>query len=139
MRTLLQPHERGPRGLEREQPVGRRTFVGLLAAAGAAGIGIARGSGHSAFAAAPARAATPPDGLVLLGRAYLHDHPSESNADRLVRKLPGVDARRKVRPQLGTLAAAIADDFHAGRVVTVQGWQLALTEARAAAAVALGR
>lgn len=139
MQDLLEPHEQGQRGLGREHRVGRRTFVGLLAAGGVAGIGAARGLGRLSAAAATVRDTHAPDGLVLLGRAYLHDHPAESDADRLVRRLRGVDPQRKIRPQLATLAPAIADDFAAGRVVTVQGWQLAITEARAAAAVSLGR
>ena len=37
-----------------------------------------------------------------------------------------------------TLVPSITQDFETGRVITVQGWQLSRTEARAAAAVALG-
>lgn len=123
----------------REHRVGRRAFVGLLATAGAATVGGARALVWSLPATAATPHATAPDGLVLLGRAYLHDHPTESDANRLVRRLPGVDPHRRIRAQMAALGPAIADDFRAGRVVTVQGWQLAVTEARAAAAVALGR
>ena len=65
--------------------------------------------------------------------------PTSPTPEFLVRHLPGVDAHQKVRPQLPALAPAFTRDFLAGRVVTVQGWQLSRAEARAAAAVALGR
>jgi len=127
-----------------EHQVGRRTFVALLAAGGVAGVAYAHDlvQPRRAGAALPRRASSassPDDGVVVLGRAYLHDHPDESNADFLVGHLPGVDAHQKVRPQLPALAPAFTRDYLAGRVVTVQGWQLSRAEARAAAAVALGR
>ena len=127
-----------------EHQVGRRSFVALLAAGGIAGVAYTRDlvQPGRAAAAIPRRAASasaPDDGVVVLGRAYLHDHPDESNADFLVGHLPGVNAHQKVRPQLPALAPAFTRDYLAGRVVTVQGWQLSRAEARAAAAVALGR
>jgi hypothetical protein len=124
-----------------EHHVGRRTFVQLLVAGGTAGVALARDLVRpAAGAAAPAvRTVTTVDGVVVLGRAYLHDHPDEDDADFLVRHLPGVDPHHKVRPQLPDLTPAAERDFDAGRTVTVQGWQLSQTEARGAAAVALGR
>ena len=127
-----------------EHHVGRRTFVALLAAGWATGVAYTHDLVHPgrAGAAVPPRAPSASgsdDGVVALGRAYLRDHPDESDADFLVGHLPGVDAHRKVRPQLPALAPAFTRDYLAGRVVSVQGWQLSRAEARAAAAVALGR
>ena len=127
-------------GLGSEHHVGRRTFVGLLAAGGAAGLAVTRDLARpgAARAATPA-AAQPTDGVVVLGRAYLDEHPGEDDPDFLVRHLPGIDPARKVRPQLPALEPAVGRDLQAGRVVSVQGWLLSLSEARAAAAVARGR
>ena len=80
-----------------------------------------------------------PDGIAALGRAYLRRHPGESHATLLLRELPGVRSAHPVRPQLPRLTNTIVSDFDAGRVVNVDGWELAGTEARAAAAIALGR
>ncbi len=122
-----------------EHRVGRRTFVGLLAAGGAAGVALATDLVRpGALAAAAPSAAAPRDGVVDLGKAYLETHPRESDTKFLLDRLPGIDATRDVRAQLPGLSATITEDFNAGRVVTVQGWQLSRTEARAAAAVALG-
>ena len=127
-----------------EHHLGRRSFVQLLVAGGTACVVAAqdlvrpgRASAASPVTAA-AKTATP-DGVVVLGRAYLRDHPGDGDADDLVRELPGIDPARKVRPQLPALTPAADQDFGAGRVVSVQGWQLSQTEARAAAAVARGR
>jgi hypothetical protein len=124
-------------------PLDRRTFLTLLAAGTVSG---AAWSGLTAVVApgadAPAAAATGSssrvDGVVRLGRSYLHDHPAESDATQLRSLLPGLDATKPVRPQLPALAPASVGDFEAGRVVFVDGWHLAFTEARASAAVALG-
>ena len=127
-------------GLGSEHHVGRRTFVGLLVAGGAAGFALSRDLLRpTAARAATATAAQPTDGVVALGRAYLDEHPREDDPDFLVRHLPGIDPARKVRPQLPELDPAVGSDLQAGRVVSVQGWQLSLTEARGAAAVARGR
>jgi hypothetical protein len=136
-----------------EHHLGRRSFVQLLAAGATACVAAAHGLVRppSASAAPPATAeaeaetvaqaarAGRSDGIVLLGRAYLRDHPKEDDPDTLVGQLPGIDPARKVRPQLPALTPAADQDFGAGRVVSVQGWQLSQSEARAAAAVARGR
>ncbi len=79
-----------------------------------------------------------PDGVVVLGKAYLRTHPDEADRKILLGHLPGIDAGQGVRAQMPSLVPTITEDFDAGRVVTVQGWQLSRTEARAAAAIALG-
>ena len=88
--------------------------------------------------AATGDAKAPLDGVVVLGNAYLRSHPDEADKKFLIAHLPGIDATAAVRPQMPALALAITRDFEAGRVVSLQGWQLSRTEGRAAAAVALG-
>ena len=118
--------------------MGRRAFVRLVA--GGALAGAALGPELVAALASPAHAAArrADDGVAALGRTYLRTVPKEADRRFLLRALPGVDASRPVRQQLPSLQTASRADFDAGRVASVQGWQLSLTEARAAAAVALG-
>jgi len=113
--------------------------MGLLAAGSVAGVALTTDlAGPAARAAAAPTARQPADGVVALGKAYLKTHPGEADLELLLRRLPGVDATRDLRTQLPALSGAISKDFRVGRLVTVQGWQLSRTEARAAAAVALG-
>ncbi len=122
-----------------EHRLGRRTFVGLLAAGSVAGAALTNDLVRPTARAGAAPAAGPPaDGVVALGKAYLETHPREADTRFLLARLPGIDTTQGLRPQLPNLSPAITEDFRSGRVVTVQGWQLARTEARAAAAVALG-
>ena len=122
-----------------EHRVGRRTFMGLLAAGSVVGVALTTDlAGPAARAVAAPTALQPADGVVALGKAYLKTHPGEAHLEVLLGRLPGVDTTSDLRTQLPALSGAITKDFRAGRVVTVQGWQLSRTEARAAAAVALG-
>jgi hypothetical protein len=135
-----------------EHRVPRRTFVGLLAAGGAVAVATVHELLHPTGAGADAEPASrraaegstatqsgsASDGVVVLGRAYLQDYPKEADRKYLLAHLPGIDTSRDVRTQLPALQPAVTADFTAGRVVSVQGWQLSRTEARAAAAVALG-
>jgi hypothetical protein len=68
------------------------------------------------------------EGVHALGRAYLREHPEEADADRLAADL-GIEGR----PDLPQLAERVAAEFAAGDVVAVDGWRLAVSEARAAA------
>jgi hypothetical protein len=77
------------------------------------------------------------DGVVRLGRAYLADHPKEAHRAELVARVPALDPGVDVRSQLPALAGQVEQDFAADRIVSVSGWQLSRTEARAAALVAL--
>ena len=113
--------------------------MGLLAAGGVAGASLANDFVRGASPARAANAAAAPrDGVVVLGKAYLRAYPGEADPTFLLARLPGIDTKQRVRPQMPTLVPAFTKDFASGRVVTVQGWQLSRTEARAAAAVALG-
>ncbi len=66
-----------------------------------------------------------------IGRRYLRTHPasSELQVTRLLLR-PGADRGRRIRER-------IAADFAAGRVVILDGWVLAATEARLCALSAL--
>ena len=124
--------------MKSEDHIGRRTFVGLLAASGVAGASLANDFVRGASRAGAASTAARSDGVVTLGKAYLRAYPREADTKFLLARLPGVDPTQHVRPQMPALVPAITQDFETGRVITVQGWQLSRTEARAAAAVALG-
>lgn len=76
--------------------------------------------------------------LVRLGRAVLTARPDEADPDTLARLLmaaaaPGTD----LADPPAVAARVVADDFAAGRTVDVDGWRLAVSEARAAALLAL--
>lgn len=79
-----------------------------------------------------------------IGRAYLASAPQESSRARLVRALledePG-DRASQEDPEALTnfLRAKIRADFQADRTVIVDGWVLAVTEARQAALFSLTR
>jgi hypothetical protein len=74
-----------------------------------------------------------------LGRAYLALHPNEASPAKLLRLVPEIDPKRPMIEQFGEVAKTVSADFADDRVVSVDGWQLAATEARLAALVALGR
>jgi hypothetical protein len=143
VRATLPPGGRWLRFEPLPTPLDRRTFLALLAAGTVSGAVL---PGLAGSTTSPAGATTPTahaasssvDGVVRLGRLYLRDHPDERNAATLRALLPGLDASQPVRPQLPDLAPVAVGDFGAGRVVDVDGWHLALTEARASAAIALG-
>jgi hypothetical protein len=124
-------------------PLDRRTFLALLALGTVSGAVLPDLVGPVASAAGTPTAARRAaergvDGVTRLGRSYLRDHADERDAATLRSMLPGIDPARPVLPQLPDLVSAVVDDFGAGRVVDVDGWHLAVTEARASAAVALG-
>ena len=128
-------------GVQAEREIGRRSVIKLLVAGGvtaaAVGTGVVPPGPVVAWAG---RAARPePDGVAALGRVYLRRHPAEAHPTRLLRQLPAVRSAHPVRPQLPRLTSTIVADFDTGRVVNVDGWELARSEARAAAAIALGR
>jgi hypothetical protein len=73
-----------------------------------------------------------------IGRAYLADHPGEADAavlttwlDQALGKPASVPAAR------AALRRAVRDDMRGGRSVVVDGWVLALTEARLCALAGL--
>jgi hypothetical protein len=132
--------------------LGRRTFLAGLAA-GIAGsiIGLHRylqhGTGHDAVTAVQlAELAHHMDSAALLGRSYLDGAPLEADPARLVGLIgvalepapppgdsEGQEALRK------RLAERIRGDFLNGDTVAVDGWLLAISEARLCALVSLLR
>jgi hypothetical protein len=60
-----------------------------------------------------------------IGAAYLREHPAD--AEMLAADFPTAPSAADLR---STVAARIRDDFAASRMVTVDGWMLAITEAR---------
>jgi hypothetical protein len=113
----------------------RRRFLALAAGGVGAAVLVSARTARAAPARAPKRA---DDGVARLGRGYLRRHPHEADATFLRAQLRGIDTDTNVRPQLPKLATAAADDFAGMEVVNVDGWYLARSEARAAAAIALG-
>ncbi len=115
----------------------RRTFLGFVAVAAAAPF-VPRLNFDRLDRSTRAARAVATDGVVRLGRAYLKAHPKDASVRRLRTEITGLDATKPVRPQLPAIAAACTAEFVRGRTVAVDGWLLAGSEARAAAAVALG-
>jgi hypothetical protein len=73
-----------------------------------------------------------------IGRAYLASHPEENDASALERRLFGHsggawDARRAA----DTWETSCREDFRAGRLVAIEGWWLAPSEARLCALISL--
>ena len=124
------------------RPVGRRQV--LLAATAAAlapvGVAIARagkivtpaGATENLHAAASSAARAAPRGSVArIGRAYLQQYPDEANRDTLLRALP--QGWASTDADWSALLDQIDRDYSSGSVVTLDGWELSRTEARASA------
>ena len=121
----------------RGQPwrVTRRRFLALGATAGAATIATIRFGSRLAGAGDATR---PAGGVRRLGEEYLRSRPKERSTAVLFRRVPDLRPTGPVIEQLPELASVVSADAAADRVVTVQGWVLARSEARAAGLVALG-
>lgn len=83
------------------------------------------------------------DGIRRIGEAYLAVQPEEASREALLEALDvgqpgGVDPAAEPEEILAGLEAAIREDFAEARTVVLDGWHLSVTEARAAALVALG-
>jgi hypothetical protein len=78
-----------------------------------------------------------PDRVRQLGAHYRAATPQESNADTLRAAISNGHHLRIPSLGIGTLDDQIRDDFTAGRTVVVDGWVLAVTEARQAALFSL--
>jgi len=113
---------------------------GAVVATGTAYVAISGGDDGPDTDAAPAEV-PPDDALAALGRRYLRDHPDEADAAVLLAALPALGGAVPDDPttQLAVLRDQVAADYESGAVVEVDGWILALTEARAAALYALDR
>jgi hypothetical protein len=125
----------------------RRAFIGI-AAAGAAGVVLpSLGRPAASIAAALARphllALFPEQVVRELGGCYRELVPAEDNSHVLADAISaGLFAGALIRPAAaGTLRAHAADqvqrDFAEGRIVTLHGWILSVTEARQCALFSL--
>ena len=77
----------------------------------------------------------------VIGRAYLAQRPEEADPAALVRALlaHGPDSSRAAPGQLRRwMAERLSRDFADGHVVSIDGWVLAVSEARLCALVVLG-
>ncbi len=73
-----------------------------------------------------------------LGRDYLQRHPAEADKRLLLSRIPGTRSSTPLITQLPRLQPLFVSDYESGNVVGVDGWVLAVSEARAAAAISLG-
>lgn len=73
-----------------------------------------------------------PAGVVTIGLAHMAERPREADLASLLTLLPSPDGDVTAAAQ-----ARVADDFEAGDTVVLDGWVLAVSEARAAAVLAL--
>jgi len=67
-----------------------------------------------------------------LGHRYLATYPSEADPATLLERLPA-----PVDNPIEAAAAVISGEFSRGETISIDGWVLAVSEARAAALVAL--
>jgi hypothetical protein len=74
-----------------------------------------------------------------VGESYRSAYPDEDDVEVLEAALPDFEglSGREVQDRLDTLNQQVRADFAAGDIVNVDGWLLAVTEARAAALVSL--
>jgi len=70
--------------------------------------------------------------IAVIGRRYLADHPEEADPTLLLSLLPDPAGN-----PITAASTAVDHDFRSGNTVSVAGWVLAVSEARAAAVVAL--
>ena len=102
--------------------VSRRRFVALLSATGLVAL-VAEKRAPQAGIRIDRQAAR------AIGNAYLEHRPAERSRLRLGLALANVDAQN--------VNSVVQQDFAAGRIVYVDGWALARTEARLCALVAM--
>ena len=76
------------------------------------------------------------DGTEWLGRAYLRANPRITSKEQLTRRMHA--AWRSHASSADELRRVIRSEYAAGRMVAVEGWYFAESEAQAAALVALG-
>ena len=113
----------------------RRRFIALLALL--PGLGLAHAAVPRATEAECMLSAlfTNRRSAAIVGQVYLQQHPEEANVETL---LAGIDAAHLPPAERAPLTdRRIRADFAAGRVVTIDGWILARTEARLCALAAL--
>ncbi|HEX9799200.1 MAG TPA: hypothetical protein VGC00_03420 [Thermoanaerobaculia bacterium] len=127
----------------RSRGVARRELVLALAALSVAPgllVSCRRRPDPRALAAALAARLRRDEAVRALGRAVVATHPEESDAGALAARLaaelgwtpdaPGAELDRR-------LGERVRDDFRLGRLLVVDSWRLAATEARVAALLAL--
>lgn len=102
--------------------VSRRRFVALLSATGLVALLAEKRIPHAGIRIDRQAARA-------IGNAYLEHHPAEKSGLRLRLALADVDAQN--------VSDIVQRDFAAGRIVYVDGWALARTEARLCALVAM--
>ncbi len=83
----------------------------------------------------PAGAAT--GGVIAVGRAFLASRPDESDMTALMHSLRAHDSDPVERDPVAAASRLVGADFRSGRMVELDGWVLSVSEARAAAVVAL--
>jgi hypothetical protein len=128
--------------------VSRRTVIvggALVGVAGVVGVALAAdvfGSDDAPSASSPSTAppVPPAEGIATVGAAYLATaDASEGDEATLRAALPTLTGATpdELIDQLGTIRPAVEADFTEDRIVEVDGWILAQSEARAAALVHL--
>lgn len=132
--------------------VSRRAFVrATLGTALGAGVAVGAGACTSAPPTLPPAWRTPAlldalgaDRVRRIGAAWRNQHPAERTPEALskalrmtVERLPTLPAAGSDSAPAEALARAIVGDFEADRIVVVDGWMLAVTEARQCALYAL--
>ena len=139
-----------------QQRVTRRRFLGLAVGGGVVGAAAAYGivqlagdddtkqSTRPSTATSSTEPISPSETIpadadsayARVGRAYLQQAPEDSSTDALQKALPA-EFTSGGAPNWGALGQQVGTDYTKGDIVTLDGWHLSRTEARAAAYVAL--
>ncbi|NNE75521.1 MAG: hypothetical protein HKN31_00430 [Pricia sp.] len=74
--------------------------------------------------------------IALIGKAYLNENPDENDAQKLISLLSDHISKENVGIS-ASLINKIRNDYKTGEIVTIEGWDLSITEARQCALFAL--
>ena len=76
------------------------------------------------------------DAILSVGQSYLATYPDHNNKDRLIELL---NSSLKNTKDISSLKSVIENDFENGNILVLEGWVVAITEARQCALFSLDK